>query len=176
MSVSSPSRYLGCWCHYVSVPSSDYQIYLTPDLCHCLHSYFLLCGYTPFDRDDPHSEMLAIIHGDYKFEPVSRGLAGRTSLDHPLTTEPLSLCSSYSPSSRKSTGSESPKKPEPSSEDASPSIKTTDPPWESSCSTLGSRTSSLTSCLLRLVGSLWTCCPMSRRRSMLGRLVSWNVE
>lgn len=34
-------------------------------------SYFLLCGYTPFDRDSQYDEMQAICNGDYKFEPVS---------------------------------------------------------------------------------------------------------
>lgn len=34
-------------------------------------SYFLLCGYTPFDRDSQYEEMQAICNGDYKFEPVS---------------------------------------------------------------------------------------------------------
>jgi len=33
-------------------------------------TYFLLAGYTPFDRDNQHQEMEAIIAGDYKFEPV----------------------------------------------------------------------------------------------------------
>lgn len=32
-------------------------------------TYFLLCGYTPFDRDTQEQEMQAIIAGDYKFEP-----------------------------------------------------------------------------------------------------------
>ena len=32
-------------------------------------TYFLLCGYTPFDRDTQQLEMEAIIAGDYKFEP-----------------------------------------------------------------------------------------------------------
>jgi serine/threonine protein kinase len=32
-------------------------------------SYFLLAGYTPFDRDSQQQEMEAIIAGDYKFEP-----------------------------------------------------------------------------------------------------------
>jgi serine/threonine protein kinase len=32
-------------------------------------SYFLLAGYTPFDRENQHQEMEAIIAGDYKFEP-----------------------------------------------------------------------------------------------------------
>ncbi|KAJ4490429.1 kinase-like domain-containing protein [Lentinula aciculospora] len=32
-------------------------------------TYFLLAGYTPFDRDSQQAEMEAIIAGDYKFEP-----------------------------------------------------------------------------------------------------------
>lgn len=33
-------------------------------------TYFLLCGYTPFDRDSGMEEMQAIVHADYKFEPA----------------------------------------------------------------------------------------------------------
>lgn len=33
-------------------------------------TYFLLCGYTPFDRDTQYQEMQAIINGDYRFEPA----------------------------------------------------------------------------------------------------------
>ncbi|KIY49698.1 Pkinase-domain-containing protein, partial [Fistulina hepatica ATCC 64428] len=33
-------------------------------------TYFLLAGYTPFDRDSQQAEMEAIINGDYRFEPV----------------------------------------------------------------------------------------------------------
>ncbi|KAH7106896.1 Pkinase-domain-containing protein [Auriculariales sp. MPI-PUGE-AT-0066] len=32
-------------------------------------TYFLLCGYTPFDRDTQQEEMEAILAGDYRFEP-----------------------------------------------------------------------------------------------------------
>ena len=32
-------------------------------------TYFLLAGYTPFDRDSQQQEMEAIVAGDYKFEP-----------------------------------------------------------------------------------------------------------
>jgi len=32
-------------------------------------TYFLLCGYTPFDRDSNVEEMQAIMAGDYSFEP-----------------------------------------------------------------------------------------------------------
>lgn len=34
-------------------------------------TYFLLCGYTPFDRDTQEEEARAIMRGDYKFEPVA---------------------------------------------------------------------------------------------------------
>jgi calcium/calmodulin-dependent protein kinase I len=33
-------------------------------------TYFLLCGYTPFDRDSDFEEMQAILSAAYKFEPV----------------------------------------------------------------------------------------------------------
>ncbi|CAG8450343.1 7365_t:CDS:10 [Ambispora leptoticha] len=33
-------------------------------------TYFLLCGYTPFERDDSLAETKAILEADYKFEPV----------------------------------------------------------------------------------------------------------
>lgn len=33
-------------------------------------TYFLLCGYTPFDRDSNLEEMQAILIADYRFEPV----------------------------------------------------------------------------------------------------------
>ena len=32
-------------------------------------TYFLLAGYTPFDRENQQQETKAIISGDYKFEP-----------------------------------------------------------------------------------------------------------
>jgi serine/threonine protein kinase len=32
-------------------------------------TYFLLAGYTPFDRDSQQQEMEAIIAGNYRFEP-----------------------------------------------------------------------------------------------------------
>ncbi|KAJ7231299.1 kinase-like domain-containing protein [Mycena rebaudengoi] len=52
--------------------------YMAPEIflktCGCLAmgvvTYFLLAGYTPFDRDTPQLEMEAIIAGDYKFEPA----------------------------------------------------------------------------------------------------------
>lgn len=31
-------------------------------------TYFLLCGYTPFDRESAKEEMLAITNADYKFD------------------------------------------------------------------------------------------------------------
>ena len=32
-------------------------------------TYFLLCGYTPFDRDSNLEEMQAILEADYSFSP-----------------------------------------------------------------------------------------------------------
>jgi hypothetical protein len=32
-------------------------------------TYFLLAGYTPFDRENQQQEIQAIIAGDYEFEP-----------------------------------------------------------------------------------------------------------
>jgi serine/threonine protein kinase len=49
--------------------------------------YFLLCGYTPFDRDTQYEEMQAIIRGDYKFEPVRLGCR-ETSQDVSDADEP----------------------------------------------------------------------------------------
>ena len=41
-------------------------------------TYFLLCGYTPFDRDSDFEEMQAILNADYSFTPVEywRGVSG----------------------------------------------------------------------------------------------------
>ncbi|PKS11208.1 hypothetical protein jhhlp_002969 [Lomentospora prolificans] len=41
-------------------------------------TYFLLCGYTPFDRHSDFEEMQAILNAEYKFEPVEywRGVSG----------------------------------------------------------------------------------------------------
>ncbi|KAF8965341.1 hypothetical protein BGZ46_000620, partial [Entomortierella lignicola] len=33
-------------------------------------TYFLLCGYTPFDRQNSVDEMNAILHAEYHFEPI----------------------------------------------------------------------------------------------------------
>lgn len=42
-------------------------------------TYFLLCGYTPFDRDTDFEEMQAILKADYSFTPVEywRGVSSR---------------------------------------------------------------------------------------------------
>ncbi len=45
-------------------------------------TYFLLCGYTPFDRDSNLEEMQAILDADYKFAPVEywRGVSEHGAL------------------------------------------------------------------------------------------------
>ncbi|PHH83124.1 hypothetical protein CDD83_3058 [Cordyceps sp. RAO-2017] len=42
-------------------------------------TYFLLCGYTPFDRDSDFEEMQAILGADYSFTPLEywRGVSGQ---------------------------------------------------------------------------------------------------
>ncbi|KAI0943586.1 hypothetical protein AcW1_002719 [Taiwanofungus camphoratus] len=58
-------------------------------------TYFLLCGYTPFDRDSQQQEMEAIIAGDYKFEPVEYwGNVSETARDF------VSECLTIDPASR----------------------------------------------------------------------------
>lgn len=55
-------------------------------------TYFLLCGYTPFDRDSNLEEMQAILAADYSFTPVEywRGVsqAARDFINRCLTIDP----------------------------------------------------------------------------------------
>lgn len=55
-------------------------------------TYFLLCGYTPFDRDSNLEEMQAILIADYSFTPIEywRGvsLSAREFIKHCLTIDP----------------------------------------------------------------------------------------
>lgn len=55
-------------------------------------TYFLLCGYTPFDRDSNLEEMQAILVADYSFTPIEywRGvsLAARGFIKRCLTIDP----------------------------------------------------------------------------------------
>lgn len=55
-------------------------------------SYFLLAGYTPFDRDSTAEEMQAIVAGDYAFEPevywAGVSDAARDFINRLLTVEP----------------------------------------------------------------------------------------
>ncbi|OBZ76298.1 Calcium/calmodulin-dependent protein kinase type I [Grifola frondosa] len=57
-------------------------------------TYFLLCGYTPFDRDTQQQEMEAIIAGDYKFEPeeywANVSSTARDFVSECLTIDPAS--------------------------------------------------------------------------------------
>ncbi|KAH8080717.1 Pkinase-domain-containing protein [Cristinia sonorae] len=56
-------------------------------------TYFLLCGYTPFDRDTQQLEMEAILAGDYKFEPEEYWMnvsdVARDFVRQCLTIDPL---------------------------------------------------------------------------------------
>jgi len=55
-------------------------------------TYFLLCGYTPFDRDSNLEEMQAILVADYSFTPIEywRGvsLSARDFIKRCLTIDP----------------------------------------------------------------------------------------
>lgn len=55
-------------------------------------TYFLLCGYTPFDRDSNLEEMQAILRADYSFTPLEywRGVSeeARNFIKRCLTIEP----------------------------------------------------------------------------------------
>lgn len=55
-------------------------------------TYFLLCGYTPFDRDSNLEEMQAILAADYSFTPLEywRGVSqeARDFISRCLTTDP----------------------------------------------------------------------------------------
>lgn len=55
-------------------------------------TYFLLCGYTPFDRDSNLEEMQAILIADYSFTPLeywrSVSLSAREFIKRCLTTDP----------------------------------------------------------------------------------------
>ena len=55
-------------------------------------SYFLLCGYTPFDRDSNLEEMQAILVADYSFKPIEywRGvsMSARRFIQRCLTIDP----------------------------------------------------------------------------------------
>ena len=55
-------------------------------------TYFLLCGYTPFDRDSDFEEMQAILNADYAFHPVEywRGVSSHAKdfIRRCLTVDP----------------------------------------------------------------------------------------
>ncbi len=55
-------------------------------------TYFLLCGYTPFDRDSDFEEMQAILNADYSYQPLEywRGVSdsAKEFIDRCLTIDP----------------------------------------------------------------------------------------
>lgn len=62
-------------------------------------TYFLLCGYTPFDRDSNLEEMQAILVADYSFTPLEywRGisLSARQFIQRCLTIDPTARMTSH---------------------------------------------------------------------------------
>ncbi|MBW0511219.1 hypothetical protein O181_050934 [Austropuccinia psidii MF-1] len=58
-------------------------------------TYFLLCGYTPFDKDDSIAEIRAICNADYKFEPAEYW----KNVSH-LARDFISKCLTVSPEQR----------------------------------------------------------------------------
>jgi calcium/calmodulin-dependent protein kinase I len=62
-------------------------------------TYFLLCGYTPFDRDSNLEEMQAILVADYSFTPMEywRGVSipARQFIKRCLTIEPTQRMTSH---------------------------------------------------------------------------------
>jgi calcium/calmodulin-dependent protein kinase I len=62
-------------------------------------TYFLLCGYTPFDRDSNLEEMQAILVADYSFTPIEywRGvsLQAREFIKRCLTIDPTQRMTAY---------------------------------------------------------------------------------
>ena len=62
-------------------------------------TYFLLCGYTPFDRDSDFEEMQAILNADYSFSPVEywRGVSGHAKdfIRRCLTIDPAARITAH---------------------------------------------------------------------------------
>lgn len=62
-------------------------------------TYFLLCGYTPFDRDSNLEEMQAILQADYSFTPVEYwrnvSLSARDFIKQCLTIDPRQRMSAH---------------------------------------------------------------------------------
>ena len=81
----SNSRALISKLHLTCYPSSD--IWAIGVI-----TYFLLCGYTPFDRDSNLEEMQAILQADYSFTPIEYWrnvtMAARDFIKQCLTVDP----------------------------------------------------------------------------------------
>lgn len=62
-------------------------------------TYFLLCGYTPFDRDSNLEEMQAILKADYSFTPLEYwrnvSLSARRFIQQCLTIDPNARMTSH---------------------------------------------------------------------------------
>ncbi|KAG0145118.1 hypothetical protein CROQUDRAFT_659052 [Cronartium quercuum f. sp. fusiforme G11] len=83
-------------------------------------TYFLLCGYTPFDKDNSIAEIQAICSADYKFEPVEywRNVSdtAREFIAQCLTVSPEARMTSQSALAHRWLSSDEPGVVDPSSE------------------------------------------------------------
>ncbi|KAI9877193.1 MAG: hypothetical protein M1830_004563 [Pleopsidium flavum] len=90
-------------------------------------TYFLLCGYTPFDRDSNLEEMQAILVADYSFTPIEywRGvsLGARDFIKRCLTTDPKARMTTHEALSHRFVSEEFPRGGEGEGGDLLPVVK-----------------------------------------------------
>src|SRR5271170_283252 len=93
-------------------------------------TYFLLCGYTPFDRDSNMEEMQAILVADYSFTPIEywRGVSqhAREFIKRCLTVDPHQRITAHQALQHvwiKPVDPSSPEKPQGDGEDLLPTVK-----------------------------------------------------
>jgi calcium/calmodulin-dependent protein kinase I len=93
-------------------------------------TYFLLCGYTPFDRDSNLEEMQAILVADYSFTPIEywRGVSqyAREFIKRCLTVDPRQRITAHQALQHvwiKPVDPSSPEKPQGDGEDLLPVVK-----------------------------------------------------
>lgn len=94
-------------------------------------TYFLLCGYTPFDRDSNLEEMQAILQADYSFTPIEYwrnvSLTARDFIKQCLTIDPKQRMTAHQALQHAWINAEDPMSPEKaragSPEDLLPTVK-----------------------------------------------------